>query len=101
MRITQYVPALSPCFLMGMLFGLLSYILFTLEYAKFRMIQAASTKPDFDVVQVTSLMLSATITLYFAIGGFWGYTIGRAHRAYTLASQTNMRAGYGTMASEA
>jgi uncharacterized membrane protein len=116
MRITEYMPTLNPCFLIGMLLGLptlspcffigmlmglLTYILLMMEFTRFSALQSKLTQRDHDIVQVTFMMLSTTIAFYFAIGGVWGYMIGRTYRAYTLASQTKTRADYGTMASEA
>lgn len=79
----------------------MSFVFFMKEFAEFRAIQAATTKPEYDVIQITSIILSATLTFYFAVGGFWGYLVATAYRSYKLANQTSNRADYGTMASEA
>jgi hypothetical protein len=91
----------SPCFSIGLFSGLMSFVFFMKEFAEFRAVQAATTKPEYDVIQITSILLSATITFYFALGGLWGYLVGTAYRRYELANQTSNRADYGTMASEA
>lgn len=99
MRIQEY--ALSPYFWIGMFSGFLSFVLFMMEFAKLRTLQVGSTKRDYAIIQTTSILLSATLTFYFAVGGLWGYLAGTAYRRYELANQTSNRADYGTMASEA
>ncbi len=71
------------------------------EFIKYRALQSNLSERDYDIIQVTSLILSANITLYFAMGGFWGYYVGAEYRRYQLANQTCNRADYGTMAGEA
>jgi hypothetical protein len=99
MRITKQT--FSPCVFIGMLSGLMSYVFFMKVLAEFRAVQGATTKPEYDIIQITSIILCATITFYFAVGGIWGYIAGTAYRRYQLANQTCNRADYGTMASEA